>query len=67
MDFLLGKYYLHQVDDTALGERIISSLRHADEHREEIAGTIRRHQTIYEHKVYEMSQFFASWLNRHFS
>lgn len=63
----LADSYLHRVDDVALGERITSSLRQADEHREEITETIRRHQTIYEHKVYEMSQFFASWLNRHFS
>lgn len=63
----LADSYLHQVDDVALGERITASLRLADEHREEIAGTIRRHQTIYEHKVYEMSQFFVSWLKEHFS
>lgn len=63
----LAEGYLHHVDDEELGRRITTSLRQVDEHREEIAATIRRHQTIFEHKVQEMSQFFVLWLKKHFS
>ena len=63
----LASHYLHHVDDAALGERITTSLRMADEHREEIVGTIRRHQAAYEGKVQEMSKFFKTWLRTYFS
>ena len=63
----LAEDYLNHVDDARLGEWITSSLRLADENRDEIVRMIGRHQTISEHKVQEMSQFFASWLKNHFS
>lgn len=72
LDGLIGEAgladgYLHHVDDAGLSELITSSLQLADEHREEVAATIRRHQAYSENKVQEMSLFFASWLRKHFS
>ena len=63
----LADHYLHHVDDAGLGERIITSLLLADNHREKISEMIRKHQTINENKVSEMAQFFLSWLKDHFS
>ena len=63
----LADQYLHHVDDAGLGDRITSSLLLADDHREKISETIRKHQTISENKVSEMARFFISWLKDHFS
>lgn len=63
----LDENYLHHVTDAGLGEAIMASLQMADNHRDEIAGRIQRHQTDYESKVQEMSLFFVSWLKTHFS
>lgn len=63
----LADHFLHRSTNSALGDRISESLHLIDEHREEVAETIRRQQVASEQKVQEMSQFFVEWLNRHFS
>lgn len=63
----LADHYLHRSTNSALGDRITESLRLIDEHREEVAETIRRQQLASEQKVQAMSQFFVVWLNKHFS
>lgn len=63
----LADAYLNHVDQPGLSEWITTSLRRADEHRDEIANTIRGYQVANEHTVHEMSQFFVSWLKNHFS
>ena len=63
----LADHYLHHVDDDDLAERISTSLRKADAHRQEIIEIIKRHQVINENRVNQMRQFFKSWLKEHFS
>lgn len=63
----LADGYLYHVDEHELGKWITSAFRRADEHRDEIASTLLSHQVNSENKVHEMSQFFVSWLKKHFS
>lgn len=58
----LADHYLHHVDDADLGEHLTTSLHLADLSREKISNTIREYQAHNEHRVNEMSQYFASWL-----
>lgn len=59
----LADHYLHHVDDADLGEHLTTSLHLADLSREKISNTIRGYQAHNEHRVNEMSQYFASWLH----
>lgn len=60
----LDRDYLHRVDDPHLGQRVAASLRLADAHREQIAGTIGRHLAQYKDKTKDMTHFFLVWLTR---
>lgn len=65
----LDDYYLHHTTDDDLENKIMSSLRMADEHRQEIKDNLQRHLRTYINKTAAMSRFFVTWLkeNPHFS
>ena len=63
----LADTWLFRADDPSLGGHLIEALQQTDLHRQEIAGTIERHLTLYKEKVNGMTQFFTAWLKEYFS
>lgn len=63
----LADHYLHCATDNDLEQRIMASLKMADEHQQEIKQKIERQLAIYKDKIMAMNQFFTSWLTEHFS
>lgn len=63
----LADRYLHHTSDADLENKIMCSLRMADEHEQEIKDILQRHLTVYKNKTMAMSQFFVTWLKEHFS
>ncbi len=58
----LADHYLHHATDDDLENKIMSSLRMADEHQQEIKDRLQRHLTAYKNKTTAMSRYFATWL-----
>ena len=63
----LAGHYLHPATDNDLEQRIMASLKMADEHQQEIKQKIKRQLAIYKDKTMAMTQFFTSWLTKQFS
>ena len=63
----LADHYLHHVNDADLENRIMASLRLADEHQQAIKQQIERQLTVYKNKTMAMSQFFTTWLKEQLS
>ena len=63
----LADHYLHLATDNGLEEKIISSLKLADDNRQTISDTLKRHLTTYKDKAMAMSQFFMTWQKEQFS
>ena len=63
----LADHYLHHADDADLENRIMTSLRMADEHQQAIKQQIERQLAVYKNKTMAMSQFFTTWLTEQYS
>jgi polysaccharide pyruvyl transferase WcaK-like protein len=63
----LADHYLHHADDADLENRIMASLRMADENTEAIKQQIERQLAVYKNKTMAMSQFFTTWLTEKYS
>lgn len=60
---------LHRATDDDLEDKLMVSLRWADEHEQEIKDNLQRHLATYKNKTAAMSQYFMTWLkeNQHSS
>ena len=63
----LADHYLHHADDADLENRIMTSLRMADENTEAIKQQIKQQLAVYKNKTMAMSQFFTTWLTEKYS